>query len=229
MHEELEILTKIPVTIPFTDISFNIVITEIIVVSWVVIGLLILWAFLATRKMQAVPKGLQTSAEMVVELINNFAKENIGERWRHFAPYLGALGLYLVLVNTIGALFFVKPPTRDLSIPATLAVMTIILVVGSGIRFKGFGGYLKGLCKPLPIMLPFNILELFIKPLSLCMRLFGNILGAYILMEMVIEGIPAIFPAFASMYFDLFDGALQAFVFVFLTTLYIAEEVGEEE
>ena len=60
------------------------------------------------------------------------------------------------------------------------------------------------------------------------MRLFGNILGAFILMEMIINGLPLIFPAIASLYFDLFDGLLQAFIFMFLTTLYIAEEVEEE-
>jgi len=227
MMEEVAVLAKIPVTIPFTDISFNIVISEIIVTSWIVMAIIILWAFLATRKMKLVPTGLQNSAEFVVETINNFAKNNIGPEGIKFAPYIGALGLYLALSNTIGALFFAKPPTRDLSIPATLAIMTIILVIATGIKYKGASGYFKGLFKPMWFMFPFNLLELIIEPLSLCMRLFGNILGAYILMHMIIKNIPIIFPSIACLYFDLFDGGLQAFVFVLLTTLYVAEEVGE--
>ena len=77
------------------------------------------------------------------------------------------------------------------------------------------------------IMLPMNILELFIKPLSLCMRLFGNILGAYIIMELIIFCIPAVVPLVFSFYFDIFDGLLQAYVFCFLTSLFIQEAVED--
>jgi len=228
MVEEVAVLARIPVTIPFTDISFNIVISEIIVTSWIIMAVIILWAILATRKMKLVPAGLQISAEVVVETINNFVKGIMGEHhWRAFAPYIGTLGLYLALSNTIGALFFAKPPTRDFSIPLTLAVMTIVIVLGASIKYRGFKGWLKSLVQPLWVMLPFNLLEYIIKPLSLCMRLFGNILGAYILMHMLIH-LP-VAPAIACLYFDLFDGGLQAFVFVLLTTLYIAEAIEVEE
>lgn len=228
MEEEIAVLAKIPVSIPFTNISFNIVITEVIVTSWVIMAVLILWAYLSTRKMKAVPTGLQNSAEIVVETVNNFVKNLMGERhYRSFAPYIGTLGLYLVFSNMLGALFFTKPPTRTFAIPVALAIMTIVLVIASSIRYRGVKGWFKSLFEPTPIMFPFNLLEYIIKPLSLCMRLFGNILGAYILMEMLIH-IP-VAPSFASLYFDLFDGGLQAFVFCLLTTLYISEAIGEEE
>lgn len=76
---------------------------------------------------------------------------------------------------------------------------------------------------------PLNVLEIFIKPLSLCMRLFGNILGAYIIMELLKYVAPAVAPMAASLYFDLFDAFLQAYVFVFLTSLYIKEGRWNEE
>ena len=72
---------------------------------------------------------------------------------------------------------------------------------------------------------PINILELAIKPLSLCMRLFGNVLGAFIIMELLKSVVPVVVPAVFSLYFDLFDGILQAYVFVFLTSLYIKEAI----
>ena len=72
-------------------------------------------------------------------------------------------------------------------------------------------------------------MELGIKPLSLCMRLFGNVLGAFIIMEMIIHVIPAVVPLAASAYFDIFDGLLQAYVFCFLSSLYIHEAIEEEE
>ena len=228
MEEEIAVLAKIPVSIPFTSISFNIVITEVIVTSWIIMALLILWAYLATRKLKAIPTGLQNSAEIVVETVNNFVKGLMGEHhYRTFAPYIGTLGLYLLFSNTLGALFFAKPPTRDFSIPVALAIMTITLVIGSSIKYRGVKGWFKSLFAPTPIMFPFNLLEYIIKPLSLCMRLFGNILGAYILMHMLIHFPVA--PSLACLYFDLFDGGLQAFVFVLLTTLYVSEAIEVEE
>ena len=77
-------------------------------------------------------------------------------------------------------------------------------------------------------MLPFNILELVIKPLSLCMRLFGNVLGAFVIMELIKAVVPLIVPLPFSFYFDIFDGLLQAYVFVFLTALYISEAMDTE-
>ena len=75
------------------------------------------------------------------------------------------------------------------------------------------------------VIAPMNVLELLIRPLSLCMRLFGNILGATVIMELIKAVAPVIVPAMFSLYFDIFDGAIQAYVFVFLTSLYIKEAV----
>ena len=75
------------------------------------------------------------------------------------------------------------------------------------------------------ILTPINILEIFIRPLSLCMRLFGNVLGAFVIMELVKLVVPVGVPAILSLYFDVFDGLIQAYVFVFLTSLYISEAV----
>ena len=81
----------------------------------------------------------------------------------------------------------------------------------------------------MPLLLPINILELFIKPLSLCMRLFGNVLGAFVVMELVKLVIPVGIPLALSFYFDIFDGAIQAYVFVFLTSLFMAEAMESED
>ena len=79
------------------------------------------------------------------------------------------------------------------------------------------------LMEPMPSMLPINILELVIKPLSLCMRLFGNVLGAFVVMELIKLIVPVGLPVVFSFYFDVFDGLIQAYVFVFLTSLFMAE------
>jgi F-type H+-transporting ATPase subunit a len=109
-----------------------------------------------------------------------------------------------------------------------MAIMSIVLILFAGIRFKGIKGWLKSFIEPVPFLLPFKILEYGIKPLSLCLRLFGNILAAFIIMELVYFAFPMIVPGVLSIYFDLFDGILQAYVFVFLTSLFIGEAVEEE-
>ena len=128
----------------------------------------------------------------------------------------------------MAGLFGITPPTKDLNTTAGLALMTIVLVQYAGIREKGVGGWLKSYTEPVAIITPLNILEIGIKPLSLCMRLFGNILGAYIIMELIIYVVPAVVPLVASAYFDIFDGLLQAYVFCFLSSLYIHEAIETE-
>lgn len=81
----------------------------------------------------------------------------------------------------------------------------------------------KEFCGTNSIILPINIMEIFIKPLSLCMRLFGNVLGSFVIMELLKLIVPAVLPAVFSCYFDIFDGLIQAYVFVFLTSLFIKE------
>jgi len=121
--------------------------------------------------------------------------------------------------------FVIKPLTRDINVTAALAVIVIVTVFLSSIVVRGPVGYLKHLMHPTPVMLPFNIMEYAIKPMSLCLRLFGNILGAYIIMLLIEAVAPAFVPPVAGLYFDLFDGLIQAVVFAFLSTIYIAEAV----
>lgn len=215
---------------------FDIPVTNVVIMSWIAMAVIIVWAFLATKKMKLVPTGLQNTAELVVEGITNFTVSFMGEKGKKFAAYVGTVGLFLIISNTLGALFMgelthglIAPPTRSFGVTVGLAAMTIIIAIGAGIYVKGIKGFIKRLFSPLPFLFPFNLLEFITKPLSLSMRLFGNILGAYILMELLSASLPAVVPSIACMYFDLFDGGLQAFVFVLLTVLYISEEVHEEE
>ena len=97
--------------------------------------------------------------------------------------------------------------------------MSIILIEYAGFRQKGLKKWVKSFAEPMPIIAPINILEIFIKPLSLCMRLFGNVLGSFVVMELIKIILPVLLPIPFSFYFDIFDGLIQAYVFVFLTSL----------
>ena len=122
---------------------------------------------------------------------------------------------------------FMKPPTKDLNVTIALALMSIVMVEIAGIKRKGVGGWLKYFTKPIAVITPINILEIVIKPLSLCMRLFGNIFGGFIIMELLKILVPFAVPIPFSCYFEIFDALLQAYVFVFLTSIYLSEAVEE--
>jgi F-type H+-transporting ATPase subunit a len=218
----------------------NIEISDTIVSMWIVMAVLILAAFLLTRKLREIPKKPQLLLEAFVGFISDFVKENVGHHGKDFVAFLGTIFTFLIVANlapmltpvgvSIGGfvaepVFVIKPLTRDINVTAAFAVTVIVTVLISGIRYKGPIGWLKGLASPIPIMLPFNIMEYAIKPLSLCLRLFGNILGAYIIMLLIEAVMPLAFPPIAGLYFDLFDGLIQAVVFAYLSTIYIAEAV----
>lgn len=222
--------TKVLFEIDF--LGLRIPIPDVVLTMWIIMVVMVGLAIWLTRNLKPIPSKRQNIAEIIVNFINNIVKDAIGHHWRPFAPYLGTILLFLVFANTIsifnvipGEAFKLKPPTKNINVTACMAIMSIILVLIASIRFKKFSGWLKSLVKPIPVMLPFNILEYGIKPLSLALRLYGNILGAFIIMELIYLVFPPVIPAVLSIYFDLFDGLLQAYVFVFLTSLYIGEAV----
>ena len=149
----------------------------------------------------------------------------LGAKGRRYVPYMVTVLLYIGVSNIIG-LFGLKPPTKDLNVTAALALMSIILVETSGIRLKGLKGWLKSFADPSPVIAPMNLLEVIIRPLSLCMRLFGNVLGAFVIMELIKQLLPVALPVPFSLYFDIFDGLLQAYVFTFLTSMFIQEKIN---
>lgn len=203
-------------------------ISEAVVVTWMIMAAVILLCILLVRNLSVENPGRkQIVLEAAVSWIYNFFDETLGKNGRAYIPYMITVILYLGISNVIGIIGF-KPPTKDLNVTLALSLMSIILIEVAGIRKKGGKGWLKSFAEPIPIILPINILELFIRPLSLCMRLFGNVLGAFVIMELIKLVVPMVVPAVFSVYFDIFDGLMQAYVFVFLTSLFIKEATDEE-
>jgi F-type H+-transporting ATPase subunit a len=232
----------------FTLFGYHIAITDTVIVMWIIMAAIVVFALIITASFKLIPEGKQNIAEVLVEFVNSTSKNLIGHHWRHFAPYIGTVLLFLILSNIASIFnilpnweqlyemthmeifehmpaFAIRPPTKDVNVTAALGVMSIILVLGAGLRFKKFSEWLRSFIEPIPLIAPFKILDYFIRPLSLCFRLFGNILGAFIIMELLYIAMPIFVPAVFSIYFDLFDGILQAYIFIFLTSLYIAEAI----
>ena len=198
---------------------------ESVVVSWIVMAIIILFIILMTRNLKVEnPSKRQVFVEYCVTSLQNIVKGIVGEEGQRYVEYLATVLVFIGISNIMG-LFGFKSPTKDLNVTAALALMSIVLIEAAGIRAKGTKGWLKSFTQPIALITPINILEVFIRPLSLCMRLFGNVLGAFVIMELIKMVVPAVVPAVFSLYFDLFDGLIQAYVFVFLTGLFIKEAI----
>ena len=181
MGEELAkaLENKVAFTIPlFGGISVN----ESVVVTWIIMGVIMLLVLLMTRNLKIVPSKPQALLELAVSWVNHFLEGCTGKAGKRYFPYLATVLLYLGFSNLIGLFGFV-PPTKDINVTAALAIMSIILIEASTFRAQGgIKGFLKSFAKPMPLLIPINIMELGIRPLSLCMRLFGNVFGAFIVM-----------------------------------------------
>ncbi len=200
-------------------------VAESVVVTWIIMAVLILLSFCLTRGFTTrnISKR-QAAMEFIVTKLKGIVGGMIGEEGMDYVPYLVTVMVYIGFADLIG-IFGFKSPTKDLNVTIALAVMSIILVQVAAIRAKGVKGWLHNFIEPLPVVAPFNILDLVTRPLSLCMRLFGNVLGAFVIMKLIEAVVPVIIPPVLSLYFDIFDGILQAYVFVFLTSLYIKEAI----
>lgn len=222
LMEELEAATAF--TIP---IFGGIDVAESTVISWVIMAIIMILTLVLTRNMKVENPGkLQVGVEYVVESLQNIVRGIVGHEGERYVPYLATVLVFLGISNVF-AVTGMKPPTKDLNVSAAVALMSIVLVQIASIRQNRVKGWLKGFTKPIAVVTPINIMELAIRPLSLCMRLFGNVLGAFVVMKLLEHLVPIVLPAVFSLYFDFFDGLIQAYVFVFLTGLFIKEAVED--
>lgn len=203
-------------------------ISDAICVTWIVSAILIIFAlvvrFALLGKFKTIPKGFQNVIELCVEKIYSYSESYMGERGKEIAPYIGMLALYLGLANII-ELTGLRPPTTNISTTFAMAIITFFLINFYGVRQKGVLGRLKHYAKP-AILAPIKMLTDLALPISLASRMYGNILAGLVVME-IIYNVLKIFavgiPAVLSIYFNMFDGLMQTFIFVTLTLVFIRE------
>lgn len=224
-----ELLSQLESKISFVIPVFGgIPVPTSVVVTWGIMIVLVLCSIIFVRNLEMIPKRTQNVIEIAVEWLNQFFEDILGKEGKRYIPYLSTVALYIACANLIG-IFGFTPPTKDLDVTAGLAIMSIILIEYAGIKAKGTKKWIRSFAEPMALIAPINVLEVFIRPLSLCMRLFGNVLGAFVVMELIKMVIPIALPVPFSVYFDIFDGLIQAYVFVFLTSLFVQEAIEVEE
>lgn len=214
---------------------------QVLIVSWVVIGILLVASLLATRNLQRIPGGFQNLMEFALEFVQGIAKDQIGDKhYREWVPFVGSLFLFIFVSNWSGALVPWKliklpegelaAPTSDINTTVALALLVSISYFYAGIKQRGleyFSRYVQGS----PLLLPLWVIEDFTRPLSLSFRLFGNILADELVVSVMVLLVPLLVPL-PVMMLGLFASAIQALIFATLAASYIGEAMeghGEEE
>ncbi|MGE5557165.1 MAG: F0F1 ATP synthase subunit A [Bacillota bacterium] len=204
-------------------------------VTFFVMAFLTVLGWLATRKMSCdEPGGLQNLMEAVMEFLLNLVKNSAGEHVMDSFKYIATLFLFILTANMVG-LFVpqVNSPTASLPVTLGLAASVLILTVYYGIRNKGLKEYLAHFFKPHWLFFPLNVFELFIKPLSMALRLFGNIFAGemmlYILYSIALLYSISALVIWAWQSFSIFIGVIQAYLFALLALAYIADAAEKDE
>jgi F-type H+-transporting ATPase subunit a len=197
--------------------------------SWFVMAMLALCSFLATRRMDILPGRFQNVMEAVLGGFDDLLVETMGPEGRKFFPLIATLGLYILTSNLLGLLPGFESPTANLNTTVSMAVVVFVMTHVVGIRIHGFK-YVKHFMGPIwwltPIMMPIEIISHLSRPLSLSVRLFGNIMGEDIVLAVVILLVPFLvpLPVFVLM---IFTSVIQTLVFMLLTMMYIAGAMEE--
>ena len=181
-----------------------------------------------------VPGTFLNIVECLVETVDNLTRANMGEKhgWK-FSNYIGTLFAFLLVANLSG-LFGLRPPTADYGVTLGLALITFVLIHYNGFKYEK-AGHVGKLFQPL-LLTPINIIGEIATPLSMSLRLFGNILSGTVMMGLLYGLLPKllqffIWPVFGGLhaYFDVFSGAIQSYVFCMLTMVFISQCFGEED
>lgn len=176
------------------------------------------------------PGTFQNIAEIVVELLDNMITNVMGKNAPKFANYVGTIFIF-ILISNLSGLLGLRPPTADYGTTLPLGLITFCLIFFNKIKHQKVSGFLKGLCDPWPIWAPINVIGDVAVPISLSLRLFANVLSGTVMMALFYGLLPIFvkvgIPAALHLYFDVFSGAIQTYVFCMLTMTYITDAIGE--
>ena len=216
--------------------------------SWAVMIALLGLCLWLTHGIKLMPDSKrQLAAEWIVEKVNGLIRENMGPKYMAFAPFVAAI-MGLSAFSSLSSLLGLFPPTSDMNVVAGWAILVFVLIT----HYKLKGGlwlYIKGFFEPVPVFAPFNIVGEVATPVSMSFRHYGNVLSGVVistlvayalrgLSHLILGWLPGVLgqfpwlqiglPAVLSLYFDIFSGCMQAFIFAMLTMLYIATGAPED-
>ena len=184
-------------------------------VVFLVILLFIFAANRAIKKGSEIPTGFQNVVELIVEKLDGIVDSTMGKSAPAFRNYIATIFIF-ILVSNISGLFGLRPPTADYGTTLALGLMTFTLITFNKFKHQKVKGVIKGLCDPWPIWAPINVIGDVAVPISLSLRLFANVLSGVVMMALIyglLGKIALFWPAALHVYFDLFSGCIQTYVF----------------
>lgn len=202
----------------------------VLIVFLVIIGFCIA-ANRAVKHATEVPGAFQNVVELIVEMLDRMISGVMGGQAARFRNYIGTIFIFILFSNICG-LLGLRPPTADYGVTFALGIITFTLIHFNKFKYQKVSGVLKGLCEPWPIWAPINIISDLAVPVSLSLRLFANILSGTAIMALIyalLSKVAVIWPAALHVYFDLFSGAIQTYVFCMLTMTYITDACNTGE
>lgn len=239
-----EFLHKIPFAMETANGGYGLPVTITVVTTWFLILFMFILFRLGTSKLEVIPGRLQLILESLYAFLDGVVGQMMGSWKKKYLSYIGPLFLFIFTANIIsffpipwfsiadGHITFApafKSPTADLNTTVGLALLTTFMFLKASIKTNGVLGYFKGFLAPIPVMLPLNIVGEFAKPVNISVRLFGNAFAGGVIMGLLYMGAPAAVPAALHLYFDLFAGLVQSFVFIMLSMVYIQGSLGDSE
>jgi len=226
---------------PRIIMSFNngkLIVTETVITGAIVAVLIALVAIWLASNLNRQPSKKQVVAEMIVEFVYNMTRSTMGPQNMAFAPYIGTLVLFILFGNLLG-LIGLRPVTADVNMTFALSTITFFLVQYNSFKSMGFSRKIKHMCDPYPFLFPLKIIEALTQPVSLGFRLFGNMVGGFIVMELIyialaglshmlslkIPILVVILPLPGNVFFDMFEPVVQMYIFTMLTMVFISLEI----
>ncbi len=210
---------------------------DTVLTMWVAMAVILVFAFVATRKLSVIPSKIQAFCESVMGFFWDQVDQMIGEEGRKHVPLAASLFLFIVVANLMGQipmrLIHLKAgelasPTNDINMTAALAIIVLFYYLIVGIKKKGIHFFYHGLSFPGIVMFLIDLLDMITRPFSLALRLFCNIFVGEVLVGVML-GIFAYFLPLPIMFFEVFVAFVQALVFMMLTIAYVSMAVNEEE
>jgi len=199
-----------------------------VLIVFLILGIFALCANRAMKHASDVPTGFQNVVEIIVEMLDNMVKGTMGKSASKFANYIGTIFIFIFISN-ISGLLGLRPPTADYGTTLALALITFVLIQYSAFKTSKLHVF-TDLFKPIPILFPINLIGEFAVPLSLSLRLFGNVMSGTVLMGLIYDLLKPFtigYPALLHAYFDLFSGCIQAYVFCMLTMVYVNDKIAD--
>ena len=197
--------------------------------TWLIMIVLIGLSYLAMRRADIVPNPVQNVIELVMLGLNNLIKDTMGEKGKPFIPLLVAEVFFIFTANIIGIIPGFHSPTASLNTTAAMAMVVFVLTHIIGVKTHGFK-YIKSFMGPVwwltPLFIPVEIISHLSRPLSLSVRLFGNIKGEDLVFFILLVLVPYLIPL-PILLLMILTSVLQTFVFVLLTMLYISGALEE--